>query len=241
MLCDPPEASLKTAGEPRVTSVPPFALVVAAPRPALAKNLARRARSALRNSFAMTTLGPDDERLPGQKKKIDPNAQDGEALKLFYTTLHQQRPDSEMAQRFMMEHGLLEEAEAAAIFKKLGKPGAAKKSGGGGGAKRSKKDDDFADPPKKKKPPPPKKKVAVEPDSSEEEFEEKPKKAPVKTSADGIPIKDKAPAPAPAAPPNPFAAFFEKKEPPAPEPEPEPEPESPLDSLMKMNPFAKKD
>ena len=27
----------------------------------------------------------------------------------------------------------------------------------------------------------------------------------------------------------------------APEPEPEPEPESPLDSLMKMNPFAKKD
>ena len=26
----------------------------------------------------MTTLGPDDERLPGQKKKIDPNAQDGE-------------------------------------------------------------------------------------------------------------------------------------------------------------------
>ena len=71
--------------------------------------------------------------------------------------------------------------------------------------------------------------------------EEKPKKAPVKTSADGIPIKDKAASPAPAAPPNPFAAFFEKKEPPAPEPEPEPEPESPLDSLMKMNPFAKKD
>ena len=196
MLCDPPEASLKTAGEPRVTSVPPFALVVAAPRPALAKNLARRARSALRNSFAMTTLGPDDERLPGQKKKIDPNAQDGEALKLFYTTLHQQRPDSEMAQRFMMEHGLLEEAEAAAIFKKLGKPGAAKKSGGGGGAKRS-KDDDFADPPKKKKPPPPKKKVTVEPDSSEEEFEEKPKKAAA---------KKKPAAPAKKPPPKKVAA-----------------------------------
>ena len=197
MLCAPPEASLKTAGEPRVTSVPPFALVVAAPRPALAKNLARRARSALRNSFAMTTLGPDDERLPGQKKKIDPNAQDGEALKLFYTTLHQQRPDSEMAQRFMMEHGLLEEAEAAAIFKKLGKPGAAKKSGGGGGAKRSKKDDDFADPPKKKKPPPPKKKVTVEPDSSEEEFEEKPKKAAA---------KKKPAAPAKKPPPKKVAA-----------------------------------
>lgn len=158
-------------------------LLVVALHAALAKNLARRARTALRNSFAMTTLGPDDERLPGQKKKIDPNAQDGEALKLFYTTLHQQRPDSEMAQRFMMEHGLLEEAEAAAIFKKLGKPGAAKKSGGGGGAKRSKKDDDFADPPKKKKPPPPKKKVTVEPDSSEEEFEEKPKKAAAKKPA----------------------------------------------------------
>ena len=194
-------ATLQTAGlgkahdSPR--AVPRFALVVVALHAALAKNLARRARSALRNSFAMTTLGPDDERLPGQKKKIDPNAQDGEALKLFYTTLHQQRPDSEMAQRFMMEHGLLEEAEAAAIFKKLGKPGAAKKSGGGGGAKRSKKDDDFADPPKKKKPPPPKKKVTVEPDSSEEEFEEKPKKAAA---------KKKPAAPAKKPPPKKVAA-----------------------------------
>ena len=178
-------------------AVPRFALVVVALHAALAKNLARRARSALRNLFAMTTLGPDDERLPGQKKKIDPNAQDGEALKLFYTTLHQQRPDSEMAQRFMMEHGLLEEAEAAAIFKKLGKPGAAKKSGGGGGAKRSKKDDDFADPPKKKEPPPPKKKVTVEPDSSEEEFEEKPKKAAA---------KKKPAAPAKKPPPKKVAA-----------------------------------
>ena len=48
--------------------------------------------------------GPKFE-MPGQTKELNPVAPDAEALKIFYKTLHEQRPNSEMAQRFLLQHG----------------------------------------------------------------------------------------------------------------------------------------
>ena len=58
-------------------------------------------------------MAPDKSNwLPGQTKELPEAAADTEALKTFYSTLYEQRPDSEMAARFLMQHGLLEEDEA---------------------------------------------------------------------------------------------------------------------------------
>ena len=69
--------------------------------------------------------------MPGQTKALDPNAADTDALTLFYESLHKQRPESEMAQRWLLQHGLLPEDEAAKLAKLFGKAGASKSSGGG--------------------------------------------------------------------------------------------------------------
>ena len=58
--------------------------------------------------------------LPGQTKALDPNATDTDALTLFYESLHKQRPDSEMASRWLLQYGLLLEDEAAKLHKLLG-------------------------------------------------------------------------------------------------------------------------
>ena len=41
--------------------------------------------------------------LPGQTKMLDPGAADTDALICFYSTLHQQRPESEMASRWLLQ------------------------------------------------------------------------------------------------------------------------------------------
>lgn len=66
--------------------------------------------------------------LPGQTKALDPNAADTDALTLFYESLHKQRPDSEMASRWLLQHGLLPEEEAQRLFKLYGKSGGGNKS-----------------------------------------------------------------------------------------------------------------
>ncbi|GAQ82473.1 hypothetical protein KFL_001120170 [Klebsormidium nitens] len=53
--------------------------------------------------------------LPGQKHDI-PAERD--PLRVFYESLYNQRPESEMAQFWMMEHGLLDEDLAQKVFEK---------------------------------------------------------------------------------------------------------------------------
>jgi len=134
---------------------------------------------------------PKEDFLPGQTKELDPNAADTEALTNFYQSLLRQRPESEMAQRWLLQYGLLPggEDEAKAMIKKLGKsapsskPTAAKKP-----SKPAANDDDFESKPKSKapakKPPPSKSKATIaKEDSSDEEFEEKKKPAATKKPA----------------------------------------------------------
>ena len=73
--------------------------------------------------------------LPGQKRDTPDEA---DSLRKFYVSLRTQKPESEMAETWLMEHGLLPEEEAKKAYKKwLAKRGRngppAKKSGGGGG------------------------------------------------------------------------------------------------------------
>uniref|UniRef100_A0A7S3AG04 Uncharacterized protein n=1 Tax=Haptolina ericina TaxID=156174 RepID=A0A7S3AG04_9EUKA len=109
--------------------------------------------------------------LPGQTKSLDPNAADTDALTLFYESLHKQRPDSEMASRWLLQYGLLPHDEAAKLHKELGgkvtKTAAKGVSAKASSAKRKASDDDDFVAAKK---PPPKKsapKARMQPDSSE--------------------------------------------------------------------------
>ena len=63
-------------------------------------------------------------------QELNPTAPDTEALTTFYTTLYQQRPNSEMAAKFLLQHGLLPggEDEAKRLVKKFGKAGSSSKS-----------------------------------------------------------------------------------------------------------------
>ena len=70
--------------------------------------------------------------MPGQTKELSATAADSEALRVFYTTMHEQRPGSELASRFLLQHGLLELEEAEKLAKQLGKKPA------GGGSKPAK-------------------------------------------------------------------------------------------------------
>ena len=134
---------------------------------------------------------PKEDFFPGQTKELDPNAADTEALITFYQSLYKQRPDSEMAQKWLLQFGQFPdgEEESKKWFKIHGKGGATKSSSTASkpAAKKSKAtadDDDFTSKPKSKAPTKkaPAKKPAAEPDSSDEEFESK-KKPPAKKPA----------------------------------------------------------
>lgn len=68
--------------------------------------------------------------LPGQKRDAPP---ENDSLRIFYTTLRQQRPESEMAIKWCIEHGLESEAFASAWIEKNGKTRAVSSSGRGRG------------------------------------------------------------------------------------------------------------
>mmetsp|Transcript_20209 Transcript_20209/g.61523 ORF Transcript_20209/g.61523 Transcript_20209/m.61523 type:complete len:170 (+) Transcript_20209:121-630(+) len=131
---------------------------------------------------------------PGQTMEHDESTPDGPALKIFYETLLQQRPESAMAAEWLLKRGLLEDDLAKSWLKKLGKDkkttGATKPA-----PKRKASADDFESKPKAKgrgkamtkkgaaakgaaAKKPGRKKAKPERDSSDEEpFEEKPKPA----------------------------------------------------------------
>ena len=91
-----------------------------------------------------------DDFKPGQTKELNPTAADTEALTIFYETLYEQKPDSRMAQEFLLKHGLLPWKEAEAVNKKLGSK--ASSSASKPKPKRAADDeDDFEKKPKVKK------------------------------------------------------------------------------------------
>ena len=59
--------------------------------------------------------------MPGQTKELSESDPSTEALTIFYETLHTQRPKSEMAIKWLLQHGKLPEDEAKVWAKKLGK------------------------------------------------------------------------------------------------------------------------
>ena len=48
--------------------------------------------------------------MPGQKHATP---EDGDSLRIFYETLRQQRPESKLAEKWILEHGLCESREKA--------------------------------------------------------------------------------------------------------------------------------
>ena len=75
-------------------------------------------------------MGKDEFKL-GQTKELNPTAADSEALTTFYSTLYKQRPDSEMAARFLLQHGLLPDEDLQKVYKKYGKGAGASSSKSG--------------------------------------------------------------------------------------------------------------
>ena len=69
-------------------------------------------------SSAGQTLGSLDNPKPGQRY-ITPSPGNGD--RVFYETLLDQRPDSEMAQDWCLHYGVLEEFKAAALLNKVSK------------------------------------------------------------------------------------------------------------------------
>lgn len=72
----------------------------------------------------------------GQKH---PTPTPGNGDRVFYETLYRQRPDSEMAQEWCVNYGVLPEEEAAKLYKKIMKRKAAVKSAGGSSSPARKK------------------------------------------------------------------------------------------------------
>ena len=71
-------------------------------------------------SPAMSAVKKSFEK-PGQTMEHDESTPDGPALKIFYETLLQQRPESAMAAEWLLKRGLLEDDLAKSWLKKLGK------------------------------------------------------------------------------------------------------------------------
>mmetsp|Transcript_5420 Transcript_5420/g.10659 ORF Transcript_5420/g.10659 Transcript_5420/m.10659 type:complete len:180 (+) Transcript_5420:121-660(+) len=135
--------------------------------------------------------------MPGQTKELDmstANSASSEASLIFYETLHAQRPDSEMAIRWLLQHGKLPLDEAKLWSKKLGKDKKTTAVAASSKQKLKADDDDFAKRPAAKKA---KKAVKPEPDSSDDDADDfkKPKPAPKKPAA-----KKPAAKPAPKKP-----------------------------------------
>lgn len=77
----------------------------------------------------------------GQTKQLNPSAADTEGLTSFYTSLYKQRPESEMAARFLLQHGLLPEEDIEKTIKRFnikGGGGASSSKSGGGGSSSKK-------------------------------------------------------------------------------------------------------
>lgn len=78
--------------------------------------------------------------LPGQKRDTP---EEGDSMRKFYVSLRKQKPGSEMAVVWLMEHGLLPEAEADKAYKRWliqkgrSAPAPKKSSSGGGRARPS--------------------------------------------------------------------------------------------------------
>jgi hypothetical protein len=72
----------------------------------------------------------------GQKH---PTPTPGNGDRVFYETLYNQRPDSEMAQEWCVNYGVLSEEDAAKIYKKILKRKAAAKSVGSSSPVKSEK------------------------------------------------------------------------------------------------------
>eukprot|EP00245_Coleochaete_scutata_P004819 TRINITY_DN17857_c0_g1_i1.p1 TRINITY_DN17857_c0_g1~~TRINITY_DN17857_c0_g1_i1.p1 ORF type:complete len:266 (+),score=85.57 TRINITY_DN17857_c0_g1_i1:98-895(+) len=77
--------------------------------------------------------------LPGQTKEVP---EERDPMRIFYESLHTQRPDSDMALFWLMEHGLLPEEEARKALERkqkmrTGAKGASKVSNGGASSSAS--------------------------------------------------------------------------------------------------------
>ena len=107
--------------------------------------------------------------LPGQKRDTP---EEGDSLRKFYTSLRKQKPESEMAEVWLMEHGLLPEEEAHDAYKRMlkrkGKAAPAKKSGGGSASKPRPKTPASAKPKPKPKASGVKRKIDDDDDSDDE-------------------------------------------------------------------------
>ena len=57
----------------------------------------------------------DGDRLPGQKFKLP---EEGDGVLIYYTSLHEQRPESKMAERWLLEHGYYDVKRADELNKK---------------------------------------------------------------------------------------------------------------------------
>ena len=55
------------------------------------------------------------DRLPGQKFKLP---EEGDGVLIYYTSLHEQRPESKMAERWLLEHGYYDVKKADELNKK---------------------------------------------------------------------------------------------------------------------------
>jgi len=62
--------------------------------------------------------------MPGQKYRTPP---DGDASRIFYITLHKQNPPSRMAEKWLLEYGLLDKEKAKEVQKRLEKEKSKKK------------------------------------------------------------------------------------------------------------------
>jgi hypothetical protein len=112
----------------------------AKPKAAPAKKKKKSAKGKAKRSAGAAKPKVERKEYPivGQKRDTP---EEGESLRKFYLSLRAQIPGSEMAEVWLMEHGLLSEDEAQVAYKRMLKrkgktaPAAAKRSGGGGAKK----------------------------------------------------------------------------------------------------------
>ncbi|KAL1530417.1 hypothetical protein AB1Y20_001322 [Prymnesium parvum] len=140
--------------------------------------------------------------LPGQTKALDPNAADTDALTLFYKSLHEQRPESEMASRWLLQHGLLPEEEAARLVKLYGK-GTSSKGNGAAKSPTKRKAPDVKKAKASAAKAPARKKASQGKDSSSEDSSSEEEVLPAKSSRSLNPKGKKAPEAQKAAQPRP--------------------------------------
>ena len=144
----------------------------AAKKPAAAKKKKPPPAKAKKSGDAKVKVEKKEYPLPGQKRDTP---EEGDSLRKFYTSLRKQKPESEMAEVWLMEHGLLPEEEAHDAYKRMlkrkGKTAPAKKSGGGSASKPRPKTPASAKPkPKPKAATGAKRKIDDDDDDSDDEL-----------------------------------------------------------------------